>query len=204
VRAARLLRQGAFLAVGVLPTLACVLAVAGPATASRGVSVDLGRIDIQQTLAPGGSYRLPTMGVRNPGTETTSYTMTVTPVTGVDAPESSWVRFSPERLTLRPAQSLPVRMRLSIPTGAEPGQYEALVGAEMAGKGPGGRVGGAAAARVTFEVEPSSALAAWWLRIRTFFEDRAPWSYVFPAVVLVLGALVLMRRRFRVTVARRA
>ena len=42
------------------------------AGADRGVSVDLGRIDIDQKLEPGGSYTLPTMGVRNPGSELTS------------------------------------------------------------------------------------------------------------------------------------
>jgi hypothetical protein len=110
--------------------------VAAPAVANRGVSVDLGRIDIQQTLAPGGSYQLPTMGVRNPGTEVTSYVMTVAPVDGAHAAEQAWVRFSPERLTLRPSQSRPVPMRLSIPTNAEPGSYEALVGAEIVGRGP--------------------------------------------------------------------
>jgi MYXO-CTERM domain-containing protein len=57
---------------------------------------------------------------------------------------------------------------------------------------------------MTFEVEPSSALSAWWRRVRTFFENQAPWSYVVPALLLGLGALVLARRRFRVTVVRRA
>jgi len=196
VRFTRPVRQGALLAVG-------ALLVAVPAAASPGVSVDLGRIDIQQRLAPGGSYQLPTMGVRNPGDEVTSYVMSVAPVTGVKAAEPGWLRFSPERLTLRPAQSKPVRMRLSIPTGAEPGRYESLVGAEIVGKGTGARVGAAAAARVTFEVEPSSSLSAWSRRIRTFFEDHAPWSLVLPAMLLGLAAVTFMGRRFRVAVVRR-
>jgi hypothetical protein len=39
------------------------------------VAVDIGRIDVEQKLSRGGTYQLPTIGVRNPGTETTRYVM---------------------------------------------------------------------------------------------------------------------------------
>src|SRR5687767_1480811 len=76
------------------------------ARADRGVSIDLGRIEIEQPLAPGGSYRLPTIGVRNPGDETTRYRLSVAPVDVEDAkaPPAAWFRFSPSELELEPGR----------------------------------------------------------------------------------------------------
>ena len=80
--------------------LAAVLAAAsGPtaASADKGVALDIGKIEIAQTLTPGGVYNLPPVGVRNPGTEETRYIMGVTFIDG-DAgrviPEE-WVTFEP-------------------------------------------------------------------------------------------------------------
>ena len=49
----------------------------GPAAADRGVALDLGRVEIARGLTPGGGYRLPPVGVRNPGDEETTYRMVV-------------------------------------------------------------------------------------------------------------------------------
>src|SRR4051812_7712696 len=150
-----------------------MLLLAAPASASRGVSIDLGRIDIQQKLTPGGSYRLPTMGVRNPGTEATSYELKASPLVmnGKDAPPEAWFHFSRAKLTLKPHESAQVRVRIDLPTGADPGDYVALVGPQIVTKGTGAQVGAAAASRVTFSVEPATWLQAEWLKIKTFFGD---------------------------------
>src|SRR5437867_2776694 len=111
-----------------------LLISAAPVFASSGVSVDIGRIDITQQLSPGGAYTLPTIGVRNPGTETTSYVMVANPVQdpALAAPPPTWFEFSPASLTLGPGESRPVRVRIILPADAPPGDYIALVGAEIA------------------------------------------------------------------------
>ena len=175
------------------------------AQASRGVAIDLGRIEIQQKLTPGGSYRLPTMGVRNPGTETTTYEVKASPLQldGREAPPEEWFHFSPSRLTLKPKETRAVRVRIELPTGADPGDYVALVGPQIVTKGGGAQVGAAAASRVTFTVEPATLLQALWLKAKTFFADHDPWSWLLP-LVLVLAALVWrVRSRFSFRIERR-
>ena len=179
---------------------------AAGAGADTGVSIDVGKIAISQKLTPGGGYRLPTFGVRNPGTEPSSYRLRVTYLEGQAAkrPPDDWFHFAPPTLSLRPNETQPVQVRLVLPTGAAPGDYEALVGAEIASDDPGARVGAAAAARVTFTVEPANILAAWWLKVRTVLSDGTPWTWLVP-MVLVLGALTWqVRRRFTLSVGRRA
>jgi hypothetical protein len=186
--------------------LLVVLGVAAPAYGSRGVAIDLGRIAIEQKLTPGGSYRLPTMGVRNPGTETTSYELHASPVQveGREAPPPEWFHFSPSKLTLKPRQTRAVRIRIDLPTGADPGDYIALVGPQIVTKGSGAQVGAAAASRVTFSVEPASALEAYWLKLKTFFGDHMPWSGLIPALVLLSLLAWRVRTRFALRIERRA
>ena len=68
--------------------LAAFLASSGAASADRGVALDLGKLEIAQALTPGGGYRLPPVGVRNPGDEVTTYRMTVSSVQGQDGTRS--------------------------------------------------------------------------------------------------------------------
>jgi hypothetical protein len=190
----------------VLRALLVVLAGGEAARADRGVSIDLGRIEIEQPLAPGGSYRLPTIGVRNPGDERTRYRLNVAAVDveGAKAPPVAWFRFSPAELELGPGGERAVSARLFIPTDAAPADYVALIGPEIVAGTEGASVGAAAAARIRFTVEPSSTLAAWWLWVKTWMTDHAPWSFLMPGLLGLALLLAWMRRRFAFTVARRA
>jgi hypothetical protein len=182
-----------------------LLAAATPASASRGVAIDLGRVDIRQELTPGGSYRLPTIGVRNPGSETTTYELHASPLQleGREAPPASWFLFSPARLTLKPNETRPVKVRIDLPTSADPGDYVALVGPQIVTKGKGAQVGAAAASRVTFTVEPATLLQAYWLKVKTFFSEYAPLSWLVPAVAVALLLGWRVRRRFSFRIERR-
>lgn len=174
------------------------------AGADRGVAVDLGRIAIDQKLQAGGSYTLPGMGVRNPGTEVTSYRMGTQAIRGSNSPDEDWFEFSPAELRLKPGETRLVRTRLRLPTGADPGDYETLLGAQIVSEGAGVQVGAAAAARLTFTVEPSSALAAWWLSAKTVFTDALPWSGILPALAAAALGLAFLRKRFAFRVERRS
>ena len=164
-----------------LIALAAFLVSSSAAYADRGVALDLGRLEIAQALTPGGGYRLPPIGVRNPGDEKTTYRMTVSSVqgqNGTPVPED-WLDFSPREVTLQPGQTKKVATRLSLPTGADPGEYEGLLAAQIVTAGGGAQVGAAAAAKVTFEVESATLLGAWWHKLSTAFEENAPWTGSF-------------------------
>jgi hypothetical protein len=176
------------------------------AFADRGVALDLGRLDVAQTLTPGGGYSLPPIGVRNPGDEVTSYKIVVSHVQGQAGKPvpAAWFRFEPNGVTLKPGETKKVQARLSLPSGANPGDYEALVAAQIVTKGKGAQVGAAAAAKVTFSVESSTWLGAQWYRVRTFFSGHEPWTWLLPALLATALLGWQLRRRFSFQVARRA
>lgn len=190
------------------PALVCLafLVAASPAAAARGVALDIGRIDVAQTLTPGGAYALPPIGVRNPGDELTSYRVVVTSVQGQAGKPvpAAWFRFAPRRVTLTPGATRKVQTRLRLPSGADPGDYEALVAAQIVSEGKGAQVGAAAAAKVTFTVESETLLGAWWYDIRSAFSDYTPWTWLLPALLALALAAWQLRSRFSFRVERRA
>lgn len=185
--------------------VACAVLPVSLVLADRGVAVDVGRIDVQQKLSRGGDYRLPNIGVRNPGTETTTYRMGVSHVEGQSgrkAPEA-WFSFDPEQLTLAPGEAAPVSVKLEIPAGAPPDDYEALLKAEIAPEGEGTTVGAAAAARLKFTVKPSNILQAWQLEAEDWFKDHQPWTVLLPLLAIAILLMWWLRRRFTFSVGRR-
>jgi hypothetical protein len=190
----------------ILVAAGSILATAGAALADRGVALDLGRLDVAQKLTPGGGYRLPPLGVRNPGDEVTSYKIVVSHVegqAGKPIPEA-WVHVKPSELTLKPGRTEKVQARLDLPTGADPGDYEGLLAAQIVTKGKGAQVGAAAAAKLTFSVEASTWLGAQWYRVRTFLSGHEPWTWLIPALLATALLGWQMRRRFAFQVVRRA
>jgi hypothetical protein len=183
-----------------------VLFSAAPAAAaSTGVSIDVGSIAVSQVLVPGEEYTLPTFGVRNPGTEATTYRVVVTYVDGQAgvAPAEAWFTFDPGDLTIGPGESRPVRTRLVIPPDAEPGEYAALIGPQIVSQGGGAQVGAAAAAKLTFRVGESGGLDAWLRAIGRFLAQN-PWVLALGGLLLLYVAVRSLRKRFTLSVARRA
>lgn len=179
---------------------------AGGAAADRGVALDLGRLDVTQALTPGGGYELPPLGVRNPGDERTSYRIVVSYVEGLAGRPipPAWITLEPRRLTLAPGAARKVHAQLDLPSGADPGDYEGLLAAQIVNEGSGAQVGAGAAAKVTFTVESSTLLGAWWHELTTFASAHAPWTWLAPALLGLALAGGLLRRRFSFTVERRA
>lgn len=189
----------------VLAAFGAVLLGAAPALASQSVSIDVGRIDVTDALAPGGEYKLPPFGVRNPGSDPTTYRIVVTYIDGQDAtrPAQSWFSFSPDSLTLAPGQSQPVQAKITLPPDAEPGSYAALIGPEIVADGSGAQVGAAAAAHLTFSVAESSWLGG-VLRQLGRFLGANPWVLAVLVPLAVLAAIWFLRRRFSLSLTRRA
>jgi hypothetical protein len=183
---------------------AVLLVSAAPVHAGKAVSIDVGTIAVREQLVPGGEYRLPTFGVRNPGTESTSYQITVSYIDDQAAlrPPAAWFTFDPATLTLGVGESRPVATKLTIPGDAEPGEYTALIGPQIVSDDAGAQVGAGAAARLSFTVQPSSALDAFFRQLFRFLSEN-PWVWIGALLVLALGVLWFLRRRFSISVARR-
>lgn len=202
-----------FISLRPMTVVAFMLALAGswllltePARAERGVALDLGRVGITDRLAPGGRYRLPAFGVRNPGDETARYRMAVSAMTDQERkkPPSEWFRFEPSAFSLGPGGARAVTAHINLPAGADPGDYEALVGPQLVSKGRGAQIGAGAAARVSFTVEPATMLEAYWLELQRFLVANAPLTWLLPSGLALLATGWLFRRRFTLTVARKA
>jgi hypothetical protein len=180
------------------------LATAAPAAATQGVAIDVGQIAVSEDLKAGGEYRLPAFGVRNPGTESTSYRMAVSYIDDQAAlqPPEAWFVFSPSQLTLGSEESKPVQTRLVIPPDAEPGTYAALIGPQIASNNEGAQVGAAAAARLSFTVVPSSAFEAWMRWLGRFIGEN-PWVLLIPIGILAFVAWWFLHRRVAISIARR-
>jgi hypothetical protein len=176
-----------------------LLPATGRADPGIGVAMDVGKIEVTQRLAKGGTYQLPIIGIRNPGSEPSVYEMGVGHIQGQKArpPSEDWFSFSPREFRLEPGAVQAVRIQLDIPVDADPDGYAALIHAQVAPAGGGGQVGAAAAAPVTFTIKPSTLLEAMLLRSRRTVDDWSPWSYLLPALaVLVIGGR-WVGRRFR-------
>lgn len=188
---------------GVLAGAALLGAV--PAWASSGVSIDVARIAISEDLLGGDDYRLPTFGVRNPGSEATTYKLTVSYVDGEPGlrPPAEWFAFAPATLTLDAGASGPIQTQLRIPADAEPGTYAALIGPQITSDRPGAQIGAAAAAKLTFTIAPSSWWDA-WLRIIGRWLGENPWALAVAGAFIALLAVRILRSRISISVARRA
>ena len=189
----------------VLTIVGAALVGAAPTAASMAVSIDVGRIDVTDALAPGGEYRLPTFGVRNPGSESTTYRLTVSGIDGQAAllPDAAWFRFEPAELTLGPGESRPVQAIITLPPDSEPGAYAALIGPQIKAEGTGAQVGAAAAARLSFTIAPSSWLEGVARTIMRLVGEQ-PWLLAIPTALVLAVVAWVVRRRFSFTVARRA
>ena len=183
---------------------AALLVSAAPVFAGKAVSIYVGTIAVREVLVPGGEYRLPTFGVRNPGTESTAYVISVSYIDGQAKlrPPASWFTFTPSSFSLEIGASRPVEARLTIPSDAEPGDYEALIGPQIVSDGTGASVGAGAAARLSFTVEPSSALDAFLRQLFRFLAAN-PWVLVVGGLALFLVVVWFLRRRFSFSIARR-
>jgi hypothetical protein len=181
-----------------------LLAQAAVVSAAKGVAVDLGVIEIDEPLSPGGTYRLPTLGVRNPGDQPGTYSMRIGQ-TGGEAAElqGAWFTFSPAEFQLDPGANMPVGISLHLPADVAPGRYEGLLSAGLAPEGEGAQVGAAAAARLTFEVQPSTSVEALLRELTTFASSLAPWSYLILGLIAAAIVLRWTSRRFSLRLERR-
>lgn len=167
--------------------------------AGVGVGVNLGKIQIDEPLKPGGIYNFPTMGVLNTGDTAGEYELAVTYHQDQPQmrPEQEWFSFSPSQFPLEPGQAQNVAIKLSLPVRMKPGDYFCYLEAHPIVKaGPGTTIGVAAATKTYFTVAAANIWQAIYYKIASFLTMYAPWTYVVLAIVVAAIIIALLRRFF--------
>lgn len=169
------------------------------ALASVGVGVNLGKIEIDQPLKPGGIYNFPSLGVINTGDEAGDYELEVT--YHQDQPQfrpaQEWFVFTPSQFHLEPGKSQSVAVKLSLPMKVKPGDYFAYLEAHPVIKaGPGTTIGVAAATKTYFSVMPANIWQAIYYKTSSFLVIYAPWTYVVLAVIIGAIIIAIFRKFF--------
>lgn len=169
-----------------------------PAGSDRGVGVTLGQIQIDEPVRPGGRYVLPSIGVVNTGGQTDRYRISHTRLSNQPErwPGRQWLSFQPDAFSLGPGESRQVDLVLTVPVGAEPGAYFAIIEAIVGDEGSDAMLA-AAGTKLTFTVAPATWLQAQRTRLERWLEDASPWLELTALAVLLLLALRWLSRRVR-------
>ena len=183
----------------IVPVLIVALAFPLITFAAVGVGVNLGKIEIDEPLKPGGIYNFPSIGVINTGDEAGDYALEVTFLQ--DQPElrpaQEWFSFTPSEFRLEPGESQSVAVQLTLPVKTKPGDYFAFLEAHPVVKaGPGTTIGVAAATKAFFTVEPANFVQGVTYRVSSFFETNAPTSYIILAVLIGAIIIAILRKYF--------
>ena len=182
-----------------------VLSGTALAQEGAGVGVNVGSIQVDEPLSPGGTYRIPPVGVINTGHVASSYSVRITyrfEQEQLEPPED-WFTFSPSEFRLEPADLETVRISVNLPITARPGDYFAFVEAfpvRETEQERGVSLSVAAATRLTFTVEPSNVFSAAFLWVLHHFRDWSPWSYIVLGLVLASIAGFLIIKVFKVRI----
>ena len=174
-----------------------------PGLASVGVGVDLGKIELTDSLIPGSVYHLPTIGVINTGNEVADYQVEVSYMDDQAEikPASAWFSFEPGKFTLESGTSRRVSTTLRIPMDAKVGNYFALIKAYPAAKQNGAAaIGVAAATKLSFSIKETNFAVAIGHRVADFFRDSSPFAYIGLAAVAVIILILVFRRFFRFSI----
>ena len=147
--------------------------------AHLGVSINLGQISVDEPLIPGGSYSVPSIGVRNSGNIASYYEMAVSYRHDQTElrPPAEWIEFDPDLFYLDPEQSRQVAVVLNIPANAEPGDYFAYLEVHPITEERGVAVGIAAGSKLYFSVKPANFFSAVGSQISSFFHNNSPFDF---------------------------
>lgn len=189
----------------VILAMVLLLAVtaAAPAGARLGVGINVGRIQVEEDLRPGGRYTLATITVLNTGDEAAEFGFGILYQEGQEEarPPEEWFFFDPPVFHLEPGESQAVEVRLRLPLSAQPDRYFALLAARPETTAQGVAIGVAAATKATFTVKPSGLLSALRYLVTGYLKSTAPWSYVTLAAAGLAGLWLLARRRYHLEFA---
>ena len=158
-----------------------------------GVEVIPAIIRVEEPLIPGKGYSLPSIEVVNLGDVGGDYEVTLIRMEQVELqPSEEFLSLSPRSFHLEPQASQEVALNLSIPAGAELGDYLGYIEAHTVSQGEGTIIGIAAATKLYFTVEPNPGVFG---SIANFFSSWAPFSYIVLGL-MILGITLLLLHRY--------
>jgi hypothetical protein len=186
----------------VLASLFGLCLAAGETQANTGVGIMPGIIRVDETLLPGQYYNLPSIQVRNTGTEACNYKVELARMAEQEElePPAELIVMSPTHFQLEPGASQTVSLSLSIPVKAKPGDYLGYIEAHPVVEGGGMSVGVAAATKLYFTIKPANVFVGVINAIGNFFTRTAPTSYIVLGVVVIGLAVYFLRRYIRVDI----
>lgn len=186
------MRKWLFIAVLLGLFLPCV------SLARIGVGVGTGKVTIEEPMKAGGIYDIPSVIVFNTGDEPSGYFMDLLydgSWTGL-VPDKSWFTYEPKEIQLDPGKGGEMKIKMKFPLRVEPGEYFAFLAAHPAAKAQGGgtQIGVAAAAKLSFTVEPASWFQGVLFRLMNLVRIYKTWIYIFLGTVVVIVTILAIRK----------
>lgn len=183
----------------VLPTIAL---------ARIGVGVGVGKIEIDETLKPGGFYDLTSLVIINTGDEPADYEITVAyHFEQLELrPAKEWFSFSPAAFYLKPNEVQNVAVKLTLPVNAKPGDYFAYLQGQPKTKvntTGGATIGVAAATKLYFSIVPSNIFQGIYYRFIFLYSLYHPWDTIVLAIIFVAILVRFIGKRFKFKIARK-
>ncbi len=169
-----------------------------------GVGVGAGKIKVDKDLKPGGVYNLPSVPVLNTGDEPADYGMEIAyhEKQSQFRPSKSWFEFIPSQFHLEPGKIKSVKIKLTLPVKARPGDYFAYLEAHPIQEETGGAtIGIAAATKLYFTIVPTNIFSAVFWRLKSLYEIYYPWPPIVLILIIGAVAVVLFRKHFRFNVS---
>jgi hypothetical protein len=178
-----------------------------PVLANLGVGVGTGKIIVDQVLYPGTIYQLPPLTVINTGDEPShsgvgfSHRETQPEL----IPDESWFSYSPAEFYLEPGSGQNVAITLTLPIKVVPGKYFGFLEGHPINQDPGGAsIGIAAAAKLYFDVAPSSPLMGIFYRLLTFWRTHEPYSSLVSGSLAAIIVIVYISKNFNLKISKKS
>lgn len=170
-------------------------------SATIGVGVGTGKIQLNEPLLPGQLNSLGSIVVINTGDVGSNYAMGVqfNQNQSEKRPLEEWFVFEPNIFYLEPGETRRVDINLNIPLKVEPGQYFAYLEAsptETAEGAGGTAVGIAAASKLYFSIDPANIFQAIYYRTISFIQSYSPASYIVLGILALAIMMALIRKFF--------
>ncbi|MCK9368543.1 hypothetical protein M0R04_01035 [Candidatus Dojkabacteria bacterium] len=188
----------------VLTALIIPLVLASSAFAKIGVGVGTGKIQVNDKLKAGQIYELPSIPVVNTGDETSFYSLSITyhEKQTEKMPPKEWFSFDPAEVEIEPSKIVPIKVRLTIPVKAIPGDYFAYVEAAPIKKTSSGNtsISIAAAAKLYFTISPSNFVEGVYYRALSLWQIYQPWTTITSITIGVVVLFFILRKYLKIEI----
>jgi len=176
--------------------------------ADIGVGVGIGKIVLDEQLAPGGIYTLPKLPVINTGDVSSQYTVMVEYRENVEElrPEKNWFSFDPSSFVLEPGTSQNVDVVLSIPSNAKPGEYFAFLQAKPIKEADlidnsNTSINIAAASKLYFTIAPSNIFQAIYYKVTTLYDRFYPYDAMVLGFIIFVTIVFIIKNKFSIKIS---